>query len=78
MRVCATANTERIPWRVSTIRLFRTEVIQRQGPWRTREAVEFAARTWVDWFSPRRLLDPIGDVPPAEYEARYHEQAAVA
>jgi putative transposase len=58
--------------------LFKTEVIQRCGPWRGLEAVEFATLEWVDWFNTRRLLEPIGYVPPAEYEARYHEQALVA
>jgi transposase InsO family protein len=58
----------------SIIGLFKTEVIQRKGPWRHREAVEFATLTWVDWFNTRRLLEPIGYVPPAEYEARYYEQ----
>jgi putative transposase len=59
----------------SVIGLFKAEVIRRKGPWRTLEAVEFATLTWLDWFNHRRLLEPIGDVPPAEYEARYHEQA---
>jgi putative transposase len=59
----------------SIIGLFKTEVIQRKGPWRHLEAVEFATLEWVDWFNHRRLLEPIGDVPPAEHEARYHEQA---
>lgn len=62
----------------SVIGLFKTEVIQRLGPWRHLENVEFATLTWVDWFNTRRLLEPIGYVPPAEYEARYYEQAAVA
>jgi transposase InsO family protein len=62
----------------SVIGLFKTEVIRRQGPWRHLEAVEFATLTWVDWFNTRRLLEPIGYLPPAEYEARYYEQAAVA
>ena len=62
----------------SVIGLFKTEVIRRQGPWRTIETVEVATLTWVDWFNHRRLLGPIGFVPPAEYEARYYEQAAVA
>ncbi len=62
----------------SIIGLFKTEVTQRLGPWRTVEAVEFATLTWVDWFNTRRLLEPIGYVPPAEYEQRYYEQAAVA
>ena len=59
----------------SIIGLFKTEVIQRQGPWRHLEGVEFATLAWVDWFNHRRLLEPIGYVPPAEYEARYYEQA---
>jgi len=62
----------------SVIGLFKTEVIRRLGPWRSLEAVEFATLTWVDWFNTRRLLGPIGYVPPAEYEARYYQQAAVA
>jgi len=57
----------------SVIGLLKTEVIQRKGPWRHLEAVEFATLTWVDWFNTRRLLEPIGYVPPAEYEARYYE-----
>ena len=62
----------------TVIGLFKTEVIRRRGPWRHLEAVEFATLEWVDCFTPRRLLEPIGYVPPAEYEARYYEQAAVA
>lgn len=62
----------------SVIGLYKTEVIQRRGPWRSLEAVEFATLEWVDWFNNRRLLEPIGYVPPAEYEQRYYEQAAVA
>jgi hypothetical protein len=52
------------------IGLFKTEVIQRKGPWRHLEAVELATLNWVDWFNTRRLLEPIGYVPPAESEAR--------
>ena len=62
----------------SVIGLFKTEVIQRLGPWRNLDGVEIATLTWVDWFNTRRLLEPIGYVPPAEYEAQYDEQAAVA
>ena len=60
------------------IGLFKTELIRRQGPWRSLEAVEFATLAWVDWFNTRWPQEPIGYLPPAEYEARYHEQAAVA
>ena len=60
------------------IGLFKTEVIQRKGPWRAGEAVEFATLRWVDWFNNRRLLEPIGHVPPAEYEAQYYESTSVA
>jgi putative transposase len=62
----------------SVIGLYKTEVIRRKGPWRSLEAVEFATLAWVDWFNMRRLLGPIGDIPPAEYEAQYYAQAAVA
>jgi transposase InsO family protein len=62
----------------SVIGLFKTEVIRRLGPWRNLETVEFATLTWIDWFNTRRLLEPIGYVPPAEFEARYYEQVAVA
>ncbi len=48
--------------------------IRRCGPWRSLEAVEFATLEWVDWFNNRRLLEPIGNVPPAEAEARYYAQ----
>jgi transposase InsO family protein len=62
----------------SLIGLFKTEVIRGQGPWRHQEAVEFATLNWVDWFNTRRLLEPISYEPPAEFEARYYTQAAVA
>jgi putative transposase len=62
----------------TVIGLFKTEVIRPRGPWRSLEAVEFATLAWVDWFNTRRLLKPIGYLPPAEYEARYYQQAAVA
>ena len=57
------------------IGLFKTEIIHRRGPWRNLEAVEFATLEWVDWFNHRRLLEPIGNIPPAAAEARYHDQA---
>ena len=57
----------------SVIGLFKTEVIRRRGPWRRVEDVEFATLEWVDWFNTRRLLAPIGYVPPAEYEAAYYQ-----
>ena len=60
------------------IGLFKAEVIRRKGPWRHLEVVEFATLAWVDWFNHRRLLEPLGYVPPTEYEARYDTQAAVA
>jgi putative transposase len=59
----------------SVIGLFKTEVIRLKGPWRHLEAVEFATLDWVDWFNHRRLLEPLGDMPPAEYEARYYDKA---
>ena len=62
--------------------LYKAEVIHRRGPWRSLEAVEYATLEWVDWFNNRRLLEPIGNVPPAEAEAAYYtaleEPAALA
>jgi putative transposase len=58
----------------SVIGLFKTEVIRRRGPWRSLESVEFAALEWVAWFNNQRLLGPIGNIPPAEAEARYYAQ----
>jgi len=55
--------------------LYKAEVIHRRGPWRNFEAVEFATLEWVDWFNNRRLLEPIGNMPPAEAEARYYAQS---
>ena len=51
--------------------LYKAEVVHRRGPWRTFEAIEFATLEWVDWFNNRRLLEPIGFIPPAEAEERY-------
>jgi transposase InsO family protein len=61
--------------------LYKAEVIRRRGPWRSFEAVEFATLEWVDWFNHRRLLEPIGNIPPAEAEQRYFtmlEQSKIA
>lgn len=46
--------------------------IHRRGPWRSFEAVEYATLEWVDWFNNRRLLEPIGNIPPAEAEANFY------
>ena len=55
--------------------LYKAEVIHRCGPWRNREAVEWATLDWVEWYNNRRLLSSIGHVPPAEAEAAYYAQA---
>jgi transposase InsO family protein len=52
--------------------LFKAEVIHRRGPWRSFEAVEYVTLEWVDWFNNRRLLEPIGNIPPAEAEANFY------
>jgi putative transposase len=62
----------------TVIGLFKTEVIRRRGPWRGLEAVEFATLEWVHWFNTRRLLEPVGSIPPAEAEARYYAQLEAA
>jgi transposase InsO family protein len=54
--------------------LFKTEVIRKSGPWRNLEEVEFATLEWVDWFNHRRLLEPIGNIPPVELEQIHYER----
>lgn len=56
------------------IGLYKAEVIWRRGPWRHAEAVEFATLEWVDWFNNRRLLGPIGEIPPVELEQAYYRR----
>jgi transposase InsO family protein len=56
------------------IGLYKTELIRRSGPWKGIDDVEFATLEWVDWFNHRRLLEPIGDIPPAEFEAAHHRK----
>ena len=56
------------------IGLFKTEVIHPRGPWKSVDEVEYATLEWVDWFNHRRLLQPIGDIPPAELEHSYYQQ----
>ena len=54
--------------------LYKAEVIHKQAPWKGIDEVEQATLIWVDWFNNRRLLQPIGDVPPAEYEMMYYQK----
>ncbi len=58
--------------------LYKAEVIHRRGPWRGLNDVEYATLEWVDWFNHHRILEPIGDIPPAEYEANYYRQNSPA
>ena len=54
--------------------LYKTEVIRHRGPWKNIDEVEYATLDWVDWFNHRRILEPIGNIPPAEYELMYYQQ----
>ena len=54
--------------------LYKTEVIRRRGPWRNLDAVEMITLEWIDWFNKRRLLGPVGNIPPAEAETTYYAQ----
>jgi putative transposase len=56
--------------------LYKTEVIRKTGPWRSLEHVELATAEWVDWWNHRRLHGATGGIPPAEFEALYHQQRA--
>ena len=66
----------------TVVGLYKTEVIRKDGPWRGIDPVEYATLDWVDWFNNRRLLEPIGNIPPVEYEKMYYDRnetpAAVA
>jgi len=58
--------------------LYKTELIRHAGPWRGLDDVEYATLEYVDWFNQRRLHGELGMVPPAEFEAAYHQQASPA
>ena len=60
----------------SVIGLYKAEVIRHEGPWKGLDEVEFATLEWVDWFNNVRLLEPIGYVPPSEFEEAYYAHAA--
>lgn len=51
----------------------KAEVIRHEGPWkRPPEEIKFATLESVDWFNNTGLLEPIGYVPPAEFEQAYY------
>jgi transposase InsO family protein len=56
------------------IGLYKTETIRRKGPWLGLEEVQFATLEWVWWFNHHRLLEPLGYLPPVEYENNYHRR----
>jgi transposase InsO family protein len=58
----------------SIIGLYKTEVIRQKGPWRGIDQVEFETLDWVDWFNNRRLFEPIGDIPPVEFDGLYYQE----
>jgi putative transposase len=58
----------------SVIGLYKSELIHRQGPWRNADQIEWVTLEWVDWWNHRRLLEPIGNIPPAEKEDNYYRQ----
>ena len=60
------------------IGLYKTELINPRGPWRGLDDVEYATLEWIDWFNHRRILQPIGDIPPAEYEDNYYRDNSPA
>ena len=56
--------------------LYKAEVIYHEGPWKGVEDVEYATLEWVAWYNSQRLMEPLGYVPPAEYEEQYHRTQA--
>lgn len=57
--------------------LYKAELVHKQGPWKTVETLEWETLNWVSWFNQQRLLEPIGNVPPAEFEAQYEQGQAL-
>ncbi len=62
----------------SVIGLYKTEVIRRRGPWRNLDEVEYATLDWVHWYNTKRLLEPIGYLPPVEHELNYYRQQSAS
>lgn len=60
----------------TVIGLYKTELIYHEGPWRGLDHVELETLGWVAWYNTQRLLEPIGYVPPAEYEEQFHRTQA--
>lgn len=56
--------------------LYKAEVIYHLGPWKGLEDVEYATLEWVAWYNSTRLMEPLGYLPPAEYEVQYHRTQA--
>ena len=55
------------------IGLFKTEDINRLGPWKSKDHVEWETLQWVDCFNKERLLEPLGYITPIEAEGRYEQ-----
>jgi putative transposase len=62
----------------STIGLYKTELINRDAPWRDRDQVEVATLEYVDWYNHRRPHSGAGDLPPALLEDHYHQSRIAA
>jgi putative transposase len=62
----------------ATVGLFKTELTERRGPWRSLEQLELAMARWVDWYNRRRLHESCGHLPPVEYEERCRTEQEAA
>lgn len=60
----------------TVIGLYKTELIHHRGPWRSLDEVEYATLEWVAWYNTQRLMEPLGYLPPAEYEDNFHKTTA--
>lgn len=60
----------------TVIGLYKAEVIYHLGPWKGLEDVEYATLEWVAWYNSQRLMEPLGYLPPAEFEEQFHRAAA--
>ena len=53
--------------------LYKTEVIEHQGPWSGKRDVEFATLEWVDWYNKKRLFGPLGYISPQTAERNFYD-----
>ena len=69
----AVATRTTTPWPRPSSASTRPSSSAAAGPWRGLDDVEYATLEWVHWYNTKRLLGPLGDIPPVEYERNYYQ-----